>query len=254
MKKGKKVKEPIRKSISPIENDEVSSVEEEENESLQEDTEEETEEDTEEETEDTGEDTEVTSSEEEEEINTKDQKKRRNKHAPMEVTSKRPVSRFRQIVEVSKSVKLRRDPRFDSLSGKFNEDLFEKSYSFLDDYKKSEIELVTNQMKKESDIKEKSKLQLLLNKLKSKISHEHNLKRKKELKRERKKKESELVAQGKNPYYYKKSDEKNLELLDKFDNLQKSDPKVLEKVIEKRRKKNASKEHKRVPFKRRKVT
>ncbi|CAG8500473.1 6828_t:CDS:2 [Funneliformis caledonium] len=209
MKKGKKVKEPIRKSISPIENDEVSSVEEEENESLQEDTEEETEEDTEEETEDTGEDTEV---------------------------------------------KLRRDPRFDSLSGKFNEDLFEKSYSFLDDYKKSEIELVTNQMKKESDIKEKSKLQLLLNKLKSKISHEHNLKRKKELKRERKKKESELVAQGKNPYYYKKSDEKNLELLDKFDNLQKSDPKVLEKVIEKRRKKNASKEHKRVPFKRRKVT
>ncbi|CAG8524158.1 10187_t:CDS:2 [Funneliformis mosseae] len=226
MKKGKKVKEPIRKSISPIENDEVSSVEEEENESLQE----ETEEDTEEETEDTGEDTEVT------------------------ITSKKPVSRFRQIVEVSKSVKLRRDPRFDSLSGKFNEDLFEKSYSFLDDYKKSEIELVTNQMKKESDIKEKSKLQLLLNKLKSKISHEHNLKRKKELKRERKKNESELVAQGKNPYYYKKSDEKNLELLDKFDKLQKSDPKVLEKVIEKRRKKNASKEHKRVPFKRRKVT
>ncbi|CAI2173663.1 16575_t:CDS:2 [Funneliformis geosporum] len=164
--------------------------EEEEKESLQEDTEEDTEKETEEDTEE--------SSSEEGEINTKGQKKRRNKHAPMEVTSKKPVSRFRQIVEISNSVKHRRDPRFDSLSGKFNEDLFEKSYSFLDEYKKSEIELITNEIKKEID-------------------------------------------------------EKNLELIDKFDKLQNSDPKVLEKVIEKRRKKNASKEHKRVPFKRRKI-
>ena len=31
-----------------------------------------------------------------------------------------------------------RDPRFDDLSGTFNEDLFKKSYSFLDDMKTNE--------------------------------------------------------------------------------------------------------------------
>ncbi|CAG8524026.1 430_t:CDS:2, partial [Dentiscutata heterogama] len=72
-----------------------------------------------------------------------------------------------------------------------------------------------------------------------------------ELKRERKKKERELIAQGKSPFYIKKSEEKKLELVDKFKKFQKSDSKVLERVIEKRRKKNASKEHKYIPFKRR---
>jgi len=63
----------------------------------------------------------------------------------------------------------------------------------------------------------------------------------------------ELISKGKKPFYYKKSDVKKLELIDKFSKLQKSDPKVLEKVIEKRRKKNASIKHKYVPFKRRKI-
>ena len=62
-------------------------------------------------------------------------------------------------------IKQRRDPRFDSLSGKFNEDLFEKSYSFLNEYKKSEIEQIKNQINKEKDPDEKSKLQWLLSKL-----------------------------------------------------------------------------------------
>ncbi|CAG8475909.1 22859_t:CDS:2 [Rhizophagus irregularis] len=155
-------------------------------------------------------------------INAKGSKKRRNKHAPMEMSSKRPVSRFRQIVEIPKS----RDPRFDSLSGKFNEDLYEKTYSFLNEYKKSEIEQIKSQISKEKDPVEKSRLQQLLSKL--------------------------LVYKGKKPYYYKKSDVKKLELIDKFSKLQESDPKVLEKVIEKRRKKNASIKHKYIPFKRRK--
>ncbi|PKC14643.1 DUF947-domain-containing protein [Rhizophagus irregularis] len=185
-------------------------------------------------------------------INAKGSKKRRNKHAPMEMSSKRPVSRFRQIVEIPKSMKQKRDPRFDSLSGKFNEDLYEKTYSFLNEYKKSEIEQIKSQISKEKDPVEKSRLQQLLSKLQSKLANEKNIKRKKELKHERKKRELELVYKGKKPYYYKKSDVKKLELIDKFSKLQESDPKVLEKVIEKRRKKNASIKHKYIPFKRRK--
>ncbi|RIA99703.1 hypothetical protein C1645_811052 [Glomus cerebriforme] len=243
IKKGKKEEEPIRRSNSPFF--------EEDNDTSDDKKEEESEENTEEETE------EETSSKddnsEQEEINVKGPKKRRNKHAPMETSSKRPVSRFRQVIEIPKSIRQRRDPRFDSLSGKFNEDLFEKSYTFLNEYKKSEIEQIKKQIKKEKDPNEKSKLQRLLNKLQSKFAHEQNIKHKKELKHERKKKELELVSKGKTPFYYKKSDVKKLELIDKFNKIQKSDPKILEKVIEKRRKKNASIKHKYVPFKRRKI-
>lgn len=34
-----------------------------------------------------------------------------------------------------------RDPRFDDLSGKFNENMFEKAYSFLDDITRREMEV-----------------------------------------------------------------------------------------------------------------
>jgi ribosomal RNA-processing protein 36 len=34
-----------------------------------------------------------------------------------------------------------RDPRFDNLSGKFNENMFEKAYSFLDDIRNQEKEV-----------------------------------------------------------------------------------------------------------------
>ncbi|CAG8700541.1 16043_t:CDS:2, partial [Racocetra fulgida] len=101
----------------------------------------------------------------------------------------------------------RTNPRFDDLSGKFNEDLFEKSYNFLNEYKRSEIEEVKKRIDKEKDPEEKQKLQQLLNKLvfeQSRAAHESNLNRKKQLKRERKKKERELVAQGKSPFYIKK--------------------------------------------------
>lgn len=58
---------------------------------------------------------------------------RANKNRPMEITSKRAVGRLRQVVEVKK--KKRVDPRFESTSGRLNEDLFGKSYAFLDEYK-----------------------------------------------------------------------------------------------------------------------
>jgi ribosomal RNA-processing protein 36 len=60
-------------------------------------------------------------------------KKRANKNCPLEITSKKAVSRFRQAVKVKKKKSI--DPRFDSMCGKLNQDLFEKSYSFLDEYK-----------------------------------------------------------------------------------------------------------------------
>ncbi|CAG8540719.1 3211_t:CDS:2 [Ambispora leptoticha] len=175
-------------------------------------------------------------------------KKRTHKSRPIEISSKKPVSRFRQVVEIPSEK--RRDPRFDNLSGKLNEDLFEKSYNFLDDYKKNEIKTIKEQIRRAKDPNTRDELQKLLTKMQSRINTEHIARQKKQLRREVKKKELELVSKGKKPFYLKKSAEKELELVEKFKN---TDPKSVEKIIEKRRKKNATKEHRYVPFKRRKT-
>jgi hypothetical protein len=38
------------------------------------------------------------------------------------------------------------DPRFNPLSGKFNEDLFRKSYAFLDDLKREEVQRLREEL------------------------------------------------------------------------------------------------------------
>jgi len=89
--------------------------------------------------------------------------KRDNRNRPQEVTSKRPVGRFLQVVQPIK--KKSRDPRFDELSGKFNQDSFDKAYSFLDDYRKDEMEQLKKKMGKIKDPYEWEKLKTQQSKL-----------------------------------------------------------------------------------------
>ncbi|KAF7728391.1 hypothetical protein EC973_006199 [Apophysomyces ossiformis] len=173
-------------------------------------------------------------------IRTKEEMKRTNKHSPMEMSSKKAVSRLREVVTTA-SVK-RRDPRFDKLSGSFNQDLFEKSYTFLEEYKSSEMNMLREQLRKEKDPEEREKLERLLTKMVSQESSAREAKRKKELARERKKTEAELVKQGKQPYFLKRSEKRKLELMDKYE---KYGEKNMERILEKRRKKNAAKDHRR---------
>lgn len=114
---------------------------------------------------------------------TKEDMKRESKHMPMEISSKRAVGRFRNVVELQAEVgdyliylpffslinlqiiQKRRDPRFDKLSGQLNQDLFEKSYNFLNDYKKSEIDMLKERVKKEQDPEAQEHLKSLLLKM-----------------------------------------------------------------------------------------
>lgn len=178
----------------------------------------------------------------------RDAMKREAKNKPMEMTSKRAVTRRREVVELPAAK--RRDPRFDQMSGKLNQDLFEKSYDFLDKYKQDEEQMLKAQMLKEKDPEEKERLQQVLLRMVSQRNATKDSKRKQALQRERKRTEQDLVKQGKKPFYLKKSDQKKLELIDKFKQL---GDKNVDKILEKRRKRNATKEHKKVPFKRRKT-
>eukprot|EP00124_Ichthyophonus_hoferi_P004284 Ihof_evm1s454 gene=Ihof_evmTU1s454 len=151
---------------------------------------------------------------------TQDDYKRLGKNRPREMSSKKQVSRLRQVAEVKTNKT--RDPRFDSLSGHYNEDLFEKTYAFLDDIKKVEVEEVKKELGKTKDLDRRTQLQSLLTKMQQDEKRKNADKKKQELKRQLRKAEREAVAQGKKPFYLKKSEEKKMELVTKFNTIKES--------------------------------
>ncbi|KAJ2493150.1 rRNA biogenesis protein rrp36 [Coemansia sp. RSA 2050] len=174
---------------------------------------------------------------------------RDNRKKPAVMSSKRPVSRFRQVVDIAKPQT--RDPRFDNLSGHFNENLYEKSYGFLDKQREEEIESLKTQMQKikNRDPHEAQRIQTVVSSMQSQMAAQKQKKHMQELKRTHRKKELEAVKQGKTPYFLKKSELKGLEVAEKFTKL-KGEAK-LDSYLEKRRKRNATKDHRRMPYRRR---
>lgn len=174
--------------------------------------------------------------------------KRSSKHAPMEVTSKKPVSRKRDIVEIHK-VKAR-DPRFDPIPGQapVDEEKARRAYAFLDEYRDSEMKELKAASRKENDPRRKEAIQRAVMSWESKKKAQDRKDREKKVIEEHRKQEKELVKQGKKPFYLKKSEQKKRLLLDEYAGLSK---KKVDKVIERRRKKLASKEKKDLPFMRR---
>ncbi len=173
---------------------------------------------------------------------------RSSKHAPTEVSSKKAVSRKREVVPITK--REFRDPRFEPLSGYVDESKIRAAYSFLDDYRKDEMKELKAAIKiaKDEDAKEKLKRALLS--MESKMKAQLRKQREQEILDKHRKEEKELVKQGKQPFYLKKAEQKKRVLLDQFSELK---GKKLDHVIERRRKKQEGREKKKMPFKRRVV-
>lgn len=172
--------------------------------------------------------------------------KRENKNRPREMSSKKPVSRLRQVIPVKK--RMTRDPRFDELSGTFNQEKFDKAYSFLDEVKANEKKQLQKELEKTKQPERKQQLDSLLKRMEQQETAKKSEDTKREEERKRKKAELELVKQGKRPFYLKKSVKKKLELAEKFKKLKSSGK--LEQYLKKRGKKNASKERKKMPHRR----
>lgn len=60
---------------------------------------------------------------------------------------------------------MKRDPRFDDRAGNFNEDLFKKSFSFIEEMKKNEKELVIKEVKKTRNPERKNDLKKYIQKI-----------------------------------------------------------------------------------------
>lgn len=128
---------------------------------------------------------------------------RSSKHAPAVQSSKRMVSRKRNVVDVKKPVF--RDPRFDNVSGpRPDENTIGKRYAFLYDYRASEIAELRQAIKKSKNEGEKERLRKKLLSMESQEKARENKEKQQEVIREHRKKEKELVKQGKQPFYLKK--------------------------------------------------
>lgn len=189
--------------------------------------------------------------------------KRSNKHAPVELTSKKPVSRKRDFLTSTAETKRpqARDPRFTPLgpgastaaagggSGSTIDEIkARKAYAFLDDYRASEMQELRATIKKTKDAAQREKLQRALLSMESRKKAQDRKDRERAVIEEHRKKEKELVKQGKTPFYLKKSEQKKRVLVDQFQGMKK---RQVDKAIERRRKKVAGKEKKMLPMTRR---
>jgi ribosomal RNA-processing protein 36 len=130
---------------------------------------------------------------------------RSSKHAPAVQSSKRMVSRKRTVVDVNVKKPTFRDPRFDAATGPRPDDnTLNKRYSFLNDYKASEIADLKRTIKKTKSEAEKEQLKKQLLSMESQQKARENKEQQQAVIREHKKKEKELVKDGKQPFFLKK--------------------------------------------------
>lgn len=172
---------------------------------------------------------------------------RSNKNRPMEISSKKPVSRFREVVQVPKRIV--RDPRFETLCGKLDEEGFKKRYNFL--YQKdlpAEKEDLKKQMTRTNDPQVINELKNRIAWIDKQLKSASTRNTEKVILSEHKKKQREAAKQGKQPYYLKKSEIRQRKIIEKYKELKGSGK--LEAFIEKKRRKNASKDHRYLPYRR----
>lgn len=165
--------------------------------------------------------------------------KRSSKHAPQEQTSKKPVSRRREILPDGR--RQARDPRFETLARPLDEAKARRAYAFLDEYRESEMAELRADVKKAKDPAQKEALKRQLLSMESKKKAQKKRDEEENLLGEHRRKEKELVAQGKTPFYLKKSEQKKQLLTERFASMSKGQ---VDRAIERKRKKVVGKEKK----------
>ncbi|KAH6655066.1 hypothetical protein BKA67DRAFT_559405 [Truncatella angustata] len=175
---------------------------------------------------------------------------RSSKHAPAEMTSKRQVTRKRQVVDTNTIHS--RDPRFGpplgGIDARTNDEALRKNYSFLNDYRDTEMKELRAKIKKTKDPFEKQRLERELLIMQSKKQTQERKDAASRVIEEHRQKEKELVKQGKTPFYLKKSEQKKRVLVERFQGMKK---RQVDKAIVRRRKKETAKEKKELPMERR---
>lgn len=156
------------------------------------------------------------------------------------------------------------DPRFDDLSGTFDDRRFRNSYSFLGDVKENEIAAIRKELsggvKGARGTKESRKaarampeerrmqLQRMLTQLQQQRGEERVSDAVRNALASRKSEERKAVAGGKTPYFPKRSELKQIMATERYKALEARGDGAVAKAMKKRRKKLMGKERKSTPF------
>ncbi|KAF8168144.1 hypothetical protein B0H34DRAFT_48463 [Crassisporium funariophilum] len=186
--------------------------------------------------------------------------KRSSKHAPTEVTSKRPVTRKRTVVEVPKLVA--RDPRFLPTAGEFSVDKFSQQYSFLADNHKKELATLRETLKQAYKLLASSprdlrserehevyRLEQAVKRAESLVNRDRLDQIQREALSKVKKEEHGKREQGKGSWYLKKADQQQLVMKARYEALAKDGgQRAVKKAIERKQKKVSQKEKRSRPY------
>jgi ribosomal RNA-processing protein 36 len=188
--------------------------------------------------------------------------RRSSKHAPAEQSSRKAVSRRRDVVHVPKPKV--RDPRFDPTTGSFDREQVRKNYGFLDDYVDTEIKQIKSTLKEQKSLADGSKkkkrntpklpaeeLEGLKRDLVQKESRRaaqvaHD--RERDVMRDHRAQEKQRVKEGKKPFFLKRSEIKKQVLVKRFEGMGEG---KRERVMEKKRRRVTAKERRSMPQARR---
>ncbi|KAI9511799.1 hypothetical protein F5148DRAFT_949007, partial [Russula earlei] len=190
---------------------------------------------------------------------------RKGKNAPTEVTSKRPVSRRRTVVEVKKmaSTPLEvRDPRFSQLTGEFDASTFRNHYKFLSDMRQSELSTLRDHLKRARKRlsssprhlrpereEEVERLSLAVKRAESSVNRDKRERVEQEALSTMAKEERNKRQKGKKPFWLKDAEKKKLLLKARYDAMTAEGGKrAVKKVIEKKRRKLSQRETKSRPL------
>lgn len=179
--------------------------------------------------------------------NVEKKSKRSNKNRPMEVSCKKPVPILRDVVQAPKKVV--RDPRFESLCGQLDPDGFRKRYNFLfQGDLPAEKQALLKVLKKSKDPNKINEIEEHISWIDKQLKSNSAKRPDAEILMKHKKKEREAARLGKRPFYLKKSEIRKQRLIEKYNDLKSSGK--LQAFIEKRRKRNAAKDHRYMPYRR----
>jgi len=190
----------------------------------------------------------------------KAKRQRVNKHAPQEVTSKRPVSRHRQIVKVQKMEV--RDPRFHATVSMSDAEMFRTQYSFLADLQKNELEMLREHLQRARSLLNSSprnlreereheveRLERAFKRAESSVDRDKRVHIEHEALARATNEEKDKRKQGKRAFYLKSADKKRLLLNARYDAMAvEGGQRAIKKAIEKKQKKMSQKETKSRPF------
>ncbi|XP_074597206.1 ribosomal RNA processing protein 36 homolog [Brevipalpus obovatus] len=170
--------------------------------------------------------------------------RRANHHRPREESSKIPPKGIPQIFPVSKNKVVYRDPRFEETAGAYNEKIFKKRYEFLNEIRHKERSKLAKELESERDPERRGKIATLVQKFDNQEKSEQAKKEKEELIKKLKDEKRKELGTKKKLIYLNKTEIKKAELIAKFRELKKSGK--LQKYLERKRKRNAAKDRKKI--------